>query len=447
MRNAALPRFAIFALLAAAGLLPVFADGGDILIKNATILTVTKGVIPKGDILVVDGIIKEIGGTIAAPPGVRVVDAAGRFVLPGIIDSHTHIALAGTNEGSEAITPEADVGTVVNADDTAILTALSGGVTMVHTMHGSANPIGGPNVVLKTKWGRPSEDLVVKEALPTLKFALGENVKQSGRTVQPGQTQRYPATRMGANAIIRREFAKARNYMAQWDRYDQAAKAKNPPRTLVPPRKDLRLEVLAEVLRGERVARVHSYQATETLEFMELAKEFGFKIQCFEHIWEGYKIADEMAAAGIGISVFADSWAYKMEAAEGIAGMAGYCHNRGVLVSINSDSGERIRRLFNDAAKTMKYGGLSEEEALKLVTINPAIQLGVDRIVGSLEAGKQGDIAIFSEHPMSAYTRCDMTIIEGDVYFDREALVKEREQAEAEAAKKAAAPRDKGGVS
>ncbi len=203
------------------------------------------------------------------------------------------------------------------------------------------------------------------------------------------------------------------------------------------------MEVLAEVLRGEMVARCHNYQATETLEFMALAKEFGFKVQCFEHIWEGYKIADELAAAKIGISVFADSWAYKMEAAEGIAYDAGYCAKKGVLVSINSDSGERIRRLFNDAAKTMKYGGLTEDEALRLVTINPAIQLGVDRIVGSLEVGKQGDIAIFSEHPMSAYTRCDMTIIEGEVYFDRDLIVKERE----EAAKKAAAPGDKGGVS
>jgi imidazolonepropionase-like amidohydrolase len=442
MKNAALPRFVVFSLLAAASLLPAFADGSSILIKNGTVLTVTKGVIPKGDVLVVNGVIREIGENITAPPGVRVVDATGRFVLPGIIDSHTHIALAGTNEGSEAITPEADVGTVINADDASILTALSGGVTMVHTMHGSANPIGGPNVVLKMKWGRPSEELVVKEALPTLKFALGENVKQASRTVQPGQTQRYPATRMGANAIIRREFEKARNYMAQWDRYNQAAKAKNPPRNLVPPRKDLRMEVLAEVLRGERVARCHSYQATETLEFMELAKEFNFKIQCFEHIWEGYKIADELAAAKIGISVFADSWAYKMEAAEGIAYDAGYCAKRGVLVSINSDSGERIRRLFNDAAKTMKYGGLSEDEALRLVTINPAIQLGVDKIGGSLEVGKQGDIAIFSEHPMSAYTRCDMTIIEGEVYFDRDLIVKERE----EAAKKAAAPRSEGGT-
>ncbi len=423
--------------------LPGSADGGDLLIKNGTILTVTKGTIPRGDILVMGGIIREIGENIQAPPGVRVVDAGGRFVLPGIIDSHTHIALSGTNEGTEAITPEADVGTVVVADDTAILTALSGGVTMAHTMHGSANPIGGLNVVLKMKWGHPSEELIVDEALKTLKFALGENVKQSNRQTTFGQDRRYPATRMGANAIIRREFLKARNYMDQWDRYEKLKASKSPPKTLLPPRRDLRMEILADVLRGKIVARCHSYVATETLEFIELSKELGFKVACFEHCWEGYKIARELADAGIGISVFADSWAYKMEAAEGIAYLAGYCTKQGVLVSINSDSGERIRRLFNDAAKTMKYGGLSEDEALKLVTINPAIQLGVEKTVGSLEVGKHGDIAIFNEHPMSAYTRCDMTIIEGDVYFDRDEYLKERE----EAAKKAEAPKKKGGLS
>jgi len=427
---------------AAGSAIPASIASSDILIKNGTVLTVTKGILARGDVLILGGVIKQVGENIPAPPGVKVVDASGKYVLPGIIDSHTHIALAGTNEGSGAITPEADVGTVINADDTGILTALSGGVTMVHTMHGSANPIGGPNVVLKMKWGRPSEELIVKEAFRTLKFALGENAKQSGRTITAGQTQRYPATRMGINAIIRREFLKARDYMEQWDRYNKEKALKNPPKNLVPPRKDLRLEVLAETLRGNMVARCHSYLATETLEFMNLAKELGFKVACFEHAWEAYKIADELAREKIGISVFADSWAYKMEAAEGIAYNAGYCAKKGVLVSINSDSGERIRRLFNEAAKTMKYGGLSEEEALKLITINPAIQLGVDKIVGSLESGKQGDVAIFSEHPMSAYTRCDMTIIEGRVYFDRDQILRERE----EAAKRAAAPKKTGGA-
>ncbi len=424
---------ALAALLAA---VPARA-AGSVLVKNGIVLTVTKGVLARADVLVENGVITRIGEKIAAPPGVKVVDAAGRYVVPGLIDSHTHIALAGTNEGSEAITPEADVGAVINADDPAIFTALTGGVTMAHTMHGSANPIGGPNVTLKMKWGRPSEDLVVHEAWPTLKFALGENVKQSSRTVTiGGPPPRYPQTRMGTNAIIRRELLRARNYMAEWDRYEKLKASKMPPKTLLPPRRDLRLEVLADLLKGKMVARCHDYQATEALEFMGLAKEFGFKLAVFEHAWEAYKIADELAAAKIGISVFADSWAYKMEAAEGIAYDAGYCAKKGVLVSINSDSSERIRRLFNDAAKTMKYGGLTEDEALTLVTINPAKQLGVDKLVGSLEVGKHGDIAVFNEHPMSAYTRCDVTIVDGEVFFDRAALAAARE----EAAKKGGRP-------
>ncbi len=443
-RPTPIPALAAGLLLLLAAAPRLRADGGNLLVKNGTVLTVTRGVLPRTDVLILNGIIKEIRPDIAPPAGVRVIDAADRYVLPGLIDSHTHIALQGTNEGTHAITPEVDMAEVVNPDDLAILTALSGGVTMVHTMHGSANPIGGRDVTLKLKWGKPSEALIVKEAWPTLKFALGENAKQSNRGLSFGPQQaRYPATRMGVNAIIRREFLRARDYMAQWDRYDKLKAGKNPPATLVPPRRDLALEVLADTLRGKYVARCHSYVATETLEFMALAKELGFKIACFEHAWEAYKIADELLAANIGISVFADSWAYKMEAAEGIAYNAGYCAKRGILVSINSDSGERIRRLFNDAAKTMKYGGLTEDEALRLVTINPALQLGVDKIAGSLEVGKHGDVAVFSGHPMSAYARCDLTAVEGDVYFDRDLILKERE----EAAKKAAAPKTTGGAS
>jgi imidazolonepropionase-like amidohydrolase len=234
---------------------------------------------------------------------------------------------------------------------------------------------------------------------------------------------------MGVNAIIRRELLRARSYMNQWDRYNEARKSKNPPKTLLPPRRDLRLETLAELLRGNLVARCHTYRADETLEFINLSKEFGFRIACFEHIPEAYKIVPELVREGIGISIFLDNWAYKVEAEDGIAPMAAYCAQNGILVSINSDSNERIRRLFNDAAKAIKYGGLSEEEALKLVTLNPAIQLGVDKIVGSLEVGKDGDVAIFNEHPLSAYTRCEMTIIEGEVYFDRGQYLKEREEA------------------
>ncbi len=418
----------LIVLVSLLGLMNV-SYGQDLLIKNGTILTVTQGKIPNGDILILDGLIKKIGSVIQAPEGVRVVDATGKFIIPGILDSHTHIALSGTNEGTNAITSEVKMRDVIHADDTGILTALSGGVTMIHTMHGSANPIAGENVTLKMKWGKTAEELIVHEAYRTLKFALGENPKRS-RGSAAGTPPRYPQTRMGVNAIIRREFEKAKNYMEQWDRYEKLKDQKRPPQNLIPPRKDLRLEPLAAMLRGEILARCHAYQADEMIEFIDLSKEFGFKIACFEHAWEGYKIAKEIAANNIGISVFADSWAYKVEASQGIAYNAGFCANQGVLVSINSDSGERIRRLFNDAAKTMKYGGLSENEALKMITLNPAIQLGVDEIVGSLETGKHGDIAIFHEHPLSAYTRCEMTIIEGEIYFDRVQYLKEREEME-----------------
>lgn len=401
----------------------------DLLIKNGTILTVTKGTIANGDILIIRGIIKKIGEDIKAPEGVKIIDASGKYVIPGIIDSHIHIAFTGgTNESSVAISCEVKIKDVLNAEDPSIYTALSGGVTMIHTMHGSGNPIGGENIVLKMKWGKTSEEMIVHEAYRTLKFALGENVKQSNRPSMG--TPRYPQSRMGVNAIIRREFLEARNYMEGWNRYLKAKKSKKSAKNLIPPRKDLRMEQLADMLRGKMVARCHTYRADETLEFIKLSKKFGFKIACFEHASEAFKIAKELAEEKIGISVFLDNWAYKVEASEGIAYNAAYCTKKGVLVSINSDSGERTRRLFNDAAKSMKYGGLSEEQALKLITINPAIQLGVEKIAGSLEVGKHGDIAIFNEHPLSAYTLCEMTIIEGDVYFDRAQYLKEREKME-----------------
>jgi imidazolonepropionase-like amidohydrolase len=423
---------------------PVLAQ--DLLIKNGTILTVTKGTLQNGDILVRSGIIKKIGQNIQAPESVKIVDATGKYVIPGLIDSHSHIGLSGTNESAETISSEVKMRDVLNAEDTSIYTALTGGVTMTHTMHGSGNPIGGENVVIKTKWGKASEEMLVYEAYRTLKFALGENPKQSNRQGQT-TTLRYPQTRMGVNAIIRSEFLKAQNYMEQWDRYEKAVKSKKGSNTLIPPRKDLKMEALADMLRGDMYARCHTYRADETLEFIKLSKEFGFKIICFEHAWEAYKIAKEIATENIGISIFADNWAYKVEATEGIAYNAGYCTKQGVIVSINSDSGERIRRLFNDAAKAMKYGGLTEDEALKLVTINPAIQLGVDQIVGSLEKGKHADIAIFNEHPMSAYTRCDMTIIEGEIYFDRAKYLKDQEETAKKKKEKAKEkPKKKGGT-
>jgi imidazolonepropionase-like amidohydrolase len=431
----------IFFLLALTGLIMASASatGGDLLIKNGKILTVTRGVLDRGDVLIRNGIIQAVGADLQAPPGVKTYDASGKYVIPGIIDSHTHIALSGTNESTDTDTAEVDMADVLNAEDLSIFTALSGGVTMVHTMHGSANPIGGQNVVLKMKWGRPSEDMVVNEAFRTLKFALGENPKRANRS--NAAEARYPQSRMGVNALIRRELLRARAYMEEWDRYLAKKQSKNPA-VLLPPRKDLRLEALADLLRGKLLARVHTYRADETLEFLGLAREFGFKVGCFEHIPEAFKITRELKEAGVGTSVFIDSWAYKIEAAEGIALSTAYCTRQGILVSLNSDSNERIRRLFNEAGKTLRYGRLTEEEALRLITINPAIQLGVDKIVGSLEAGKHGDLAVFNEHPLSAYARCDLTVIEGEVYFDREAYLQERE----EAAKRAKAAKQTGGV-
>ncbi|NPV84254.1 MAG: amidohydrolase, partial [Candidatus Aminicenantes bacterium] len=254
-----LPIFILVLILMLAGSANWLLAAGNLLIKNATILPVTGPPITGGDVLVINGIIKQIGRNLSAPPGTRIIEAQGKYLIPGIIDTHTHLALSGTNEGTEAITPEVNMAEVINPDDPAIFTALSGGVTMVHTMHGSANVIGGVNVVLKMKWGQPSEKLVVREAYPTLKFALGENVKQSNRTLLPGRPQRYPATRMGANALIRRELLRARDYMAEWDRYEKLRNSKNPPPDLLPPNKDLRLETLADLLRGKLYARCHAY--------------------------------------------------------------------------------------------------------------------------------------------------------------------------------------------
>jgi imidazolonepropionase-like amidohydrolase len=397
----------------------------DILIRNATVLTVTRGTFPKGDILIRGGIIQKIAENIEAPKGIRVVDATGKFAVPGLFDSHTHIGVTDLNEMGETITPEVSVADVLNAEDPRIYYCLTGGVTMVHAMHGSGNPIGGRNVTLKLKWGKTAEEMIVPQAFPTIKFAQGENIKQS---YYNPPTSRYPKSRMGVAAIVRRELLKARSYMEEWDRYRIAKSAKKPAVNLFPPRKDLRLEALADVLRGKLLVRCHTYRADETLEMVHLSKELGFKIACLDHASEAFKIAKELAAARIGISVFADSWSYKLETADGIATNAAACAKKGVLVSLNSDGGPQMQYMFNEAAKTMKFGGLSADEALKLITINPAIQLGVDKIAGSLEAGKHGDVAIFTKHPLDSYTRCEMTIIEGEVYFDRDQDMKERQE-------------------
>lgn len=417
-----------------AALLPVLpAAGQDLLLKGGTLLTVTGDTIENGDILVRDGRIAVIGRDLAAPQGIRVIDVSGRFVLPGLIDSHTHIGVTDTNEMGDAVTSEVNVRDIINGEDQRLYNVLTGGVTLIHSLHGSANPIGGQSLLMKPKWGRTAEEMIVEGAPGSLKFALGENPKQA--IFYPAKT-RYPKSRMGVKAIIRREMIRAREYMEKWRSYRAAVDRGDRDPNLIPPRRDLRLEPLVDLLTGKTWAHVHAYRADEMLEFLELADEFQFKIGSFEHASEAFKIAGELAAAGVGLTCFMESWSYKMETAEGIATNAAFCALHGVTVALNSDSGPQMMFLFNQAGKAMRYGGLSEAEALKLVTINPARLLGVDHRLGSLEVGKDADIAVFNLHPLSAYTRCEMTIIEGEVYFDRDGYLERQEKAEREARKK-----------
>jgi imidazolonepropionase-like amidohydrolase len=401
-----------------------------ILIQNATILTVSHGTIEHGSILIRDGKIAAVGQGIKAPGGAQIIDAAGQFVTPGIIDCHSHIAVeGGVNEGSISVSSIANIADVLDPEDLDIYRDLAGGVTAANVLHGSANAIGGQTIVIKLRWGQPAAKLIFEGALPGIKFALGENPKRSNFPPPPGQPRRYPATRMGVEETIRAAFTEARNFQKKWDDYNKrlAAGEKN----LIPPRRDLRLEPLVEVLEGKRYVHAHCYRADEILMLLRVAKEFNFKVRTFQHVLEGYKVADEIAAAGAGASTFSDWWAYKVEAYDAIPYNAALMTRRGVLVSINSDSGEEARHLNQEAAKSIKYGGLTEDEALKLVTLNPAIQLGIDDRVGSIDVGKDADLAIFNHPPLSAYAVVQKTIIDGRVYFDRQRDIAERPAREA----------------
>ena len=315
-------------------------------------------------------------------------------------------------------------------------------MTTLNLLHGSANPIGGLNTVVKIKYGRPASEFLFPGAMPGIKFALGENVKRSSQPNQPGVTRRYPNTRMGVEEMIRDAFTRARDYKRTWDEYREAAKK---DKNLMPPRRDLQLEPLVEILEGKRYVHAHCYIASEILMLISIADEFGFKIKTFQHVLEGYKVAKEIAAHGAGASIFADSWGYKIEAYDAIPYNAAILTRAGVVVSMNSDSDERARRLNIEAAKAMHWGDLTEEQALKLVTLNPAIQLGIQERVGSIEVGKDADVAIWNGHPFSVYSRVDTTFIDGEVYFDREKdLARRPELAKERAALEQAEPNDRG---
>lgn len=389
-----------------------------IVIQNATILTVSHGTIEHGSILIQNGKITEVGQSVHAPKDAQVIDAAGQFVMPGIIDCHSHIAVDGSvNEGSVSVSSIANIADVLNPDDINIYRDLAGGVTTANILHGSANSIGGQTEVIKLRWGQPAGKLPFEGALPGIKFALGENPKRSNFSF-PGQAKRYPATRMGVEETIRGAFTEARDYQRIWTDYDKrvAAGEKN----IIPPKRDLRLEPLVEVLEGKRYVHAHCYREDEILMLLRVAKEFGFKIRTLQHVLEGYKVADEIAAAGTGASTFSDWWSYKVEAYEAIPYNAAVMTRRGVLVSINSDDAEEATHLNQEAAKSIKFGGLSHDEAIKLVTLNPAIQLGIDQRVGSIDAGKDADLVIYNHDPLSAYAVVQKTLIDGRVYFDRQ---------------------------
>jgi imidazolonepropionase-like amidohydrolase len=406
-------------------------------IKNATIMSESGKGTFKGSILVRDGKIAEVGENVMVPAGATVIDAAGQWVIPGIIDCHSHIAGDGNiNEGSVSVSSMVNIKDIINPEDIAIYRALAGGVTTANILHGSANSIGGQTIVLKMRWGTDAQGMIFEGAKPGIKFALGENPKRSGNpqagrggVAAPAAPLRYPATRMGVEDTIREAFNDAVAYKAEWDKYDTAVKSGQSP---IPPRKDLKLEALKEVLEGKRYVHAHCYRADEILMLIRIADDYGFKIRTFQHVLEGYKVAKEIAAHGAGGSTFSDWWGFKMEAYDAIPYNAAVMAKKGVVVSLNSDDAELMRRLNTEAAKAMKYGGLSREEALAMVTLNPAKQLGVDNRVGSIEVGKDADLVIYDKDPLSTMSKVQKVMIDGTKYFDRDTNVSGRPMKDAE---------------
>jgi imidazolonepropionase-like amidohydrolase len=403
-----------------------------IAIVNATVITVADaGTITGGTIVMRGGKIVAVGKDVKVPGGATIIDGKGKWVTPGIIDCHSHTAIeGGVNEGSDIVTAEVRIADVIDHNDVNIYRQLAGGVTAANLLHGSANVIGGQNAVIKMRWGKTPAELIFREAPRGIKFALGENPKRSG-----GAGGRYPGTRMGVEAVLRSSFDEARTYRQEWQEYQRkvsrvGGKGNDRP---TPPRRDLRLDTLRDIMEGRIFVHAHAYRADEILMLMKVAEDYGFRVRTFQHVLEGYKVAGEMARHGAGGSTFSDWWAYKMEALDAIPYNAAIMASKGVLVSLNSDSAELARRLYWEAAKASRYGGVSETEALKMVTLNPARQLGVDRYVGSIEPGKHADLAVFTAHPFSPDARVEHTLLDGSVYFDRTKDLAARKQAPAPA--------------
>ncbi|MEJ8817768.1 amidohydrolase family protein [Lacibacter sp. H407] len=384
-----------------------------ILIKNATVWTNEKeGILQNTDVLIKNGKIAAVGKNLS-DAGAKVVDGTGKHVTAGIIDEHSHIAAGSINEGGQSVTSEVRIADNLNPEDINIYRQLSGGVTSSHILHGSANTIGGQTQLIKLRWGANDEGLKFQNWTGFIKFALGENVKRSGST----QNNRFPDSRMGVSQVLTDAFTRAKDYEAAWKKYDDEKKKNT---KAVAPRRDLELDALVEIMNKKRFITCHSYVQSEITDMLRVADRFGFTLNTFTHILEGYKVADKMKEHGAAASTFSDWWNYKMEVVDAMAYNASIMHKVGVNVAINSDDAEMARHLNHEAAKSVKYGGMSEEDALKMVTLNPAKMLHVDDRVGSIKVGKDADIVLWSDHPLSIYAKAEKTIVDGIVYYDRE---------------------------
>lgn len=413
-----LARAAVVFLYAAFGAIAVLAQQaipakGDVVIKNATLLTVTHGRVEHGSVYVKDGKIAAFGANVQAPAGATVIDAGGKYVTPGIIDSHSHMALdSDVNEATSPIVPHMMMRDAFVYDDRMIYRALAGGVTTALLLHGSADMIGGQAVVIKTKYGMEKEQMIFPGAPQSIKFASGENPKRVF-----GSKGTLPSTRMGNFAVQRQALLEAQSYKNDWDEYN--AKVAKGDKDAKAPNRDLRLEALSDVLRGKMLVQVHCYRADELLTEMAMAKEFGYKVRAFHHALEAYKVADKLAENGVGIATFADWWGYKYEAWDAIPWNAVIAMRKGVKVAIKSDSDDFIRRLNQEAAKTIRYGGATEDEAIKMITLNPAWIVGIDDKVGSIDVGKDGDLVLWSDYPLSSFAVPERVWIDGVEFFDR----------------------------
>jgi imidazolonepropionase-like amidohydrolase len=387
-------------------------------IKNATIWTnESEGIIEKGSVTIRDGKIIAVNSG-GAPGGATIIDAQGRHVTCGIIDEHSHIAISkGVNEGGQAISSEVKIEDVVRSDDINIYRQLGGGVTCSQLLHGSANPIGGQSAIIKLKWGFGPEEMLLNDSLVDgfIKFALGENVKQS-RLGSNGI--RFPQTRMGVEQVFYDAFIRAKEYKKAWEKYYKMSE--NQRSRVNAPRKDLELDAISEILDKRRFITCHSYQQGEINMLMKVADSMGFTVNTFTHILEGYKVADKMKEHGAGASTFSDWWAYKYEVKEAIPYNASILHKMGIVTAINSDDAEMGRRLNQEAAKVVKYGGISEEDAWKMVTLNPAILLHLDNRMGSIKVGKDADIVIWSDNPLYLTAKVEKTFVDGMLMYDWE---------------------------